>query len=92
MTFQVGGTYTQSGTGTLEVQLGGPPASALFGKLVVGSATLHGTLQVDLVNGYVGIPDDVFRILTAGSVMGDFDNLVLPPGAVWDVSTGTVRF
>jgi hypothetical protein len=92
MTFQVGGTYTQSGTGTLEVQLGGPPASALFGKLVVGSATLHGTLQVDLVNGYVGIPDDVFRILTAGSVMGDFDNLILPPGAVWDVSTGTVRF
>jgi hypothetical protein len=92
MTFQVGGTYTQNGTGTLEVQLGGAPASGQFGKLVAGSTTLHGTLQVDLVNGYGGGPDDVFRILTAGSLMGDFDNLILPPGAVWDVNTGTVRF
>jgi hypothetical protein len=92
MTFQVGGPYTQSGTGTLEVQFGGPPASGLFGKLVLGSATLHGTLQVDLVNGYGGIAGDVFRILTAGSVMGDFDNLILPPGAVWDVNTETVSF
>jgi hypothetical protein len=93
MTFQVGGTYTQSGTGTLDVQLGGPPVSGQFGKLVVGSATLAGTLQVDLVNGYGGIAGDVFRILTYGSRMGDFDDPpILPPGAVWDVTTGTVRF
>jgi hypothetical protein len=93
MTFQVGGTYTQNGTGTLEVQLGGSPASGLFGKLVVGgTATLAGTLQVDLVNGYGGNPGDVFTILTFGSRMGDFDNLLLPPGAAWDASTGTVSF
>jgi hypothetical protein len=92
-TFQVGGTYTQSGTGTLDVQLGGPPSSGLFGKLIVGStATLAGTLQVDLVNGYGANPGDVFMILTFGSRLGDFDSLLLPPGAVWDVGTGKVSF
>jgi hypothetical protein len=92
-TFQVGGAYTQSGTtGKLDVQLGGPPASGQFGQLVVGAtATLAGTLQVDLVNGYGGNPGDVFKILTYGSVMGNF-NPILPPGAVWDVDMGTVSF
>jgi hypothetical protein len=93
MTFQVGGAYTQSGTGTLEVQLGGSPAGGQFGKLVVGStATLAGTLQLDLVNGYGGNPGDIFMILVFGSRSGDFDNIILPPGAVWDVSTGKVSF
>jgi hypothetical protein len=92
-TLQVNGNYTQSGTGTLDVQLGGTPASGQFGQLAVtGTATLAGALQVDLVNGYGGNPGDVFTILTFGSGLGDFDNLNLPPGAVWDVNTGTVSF
>jgi hypothetical protein len=93
-TMRVDGNYTQDGTtGTLEVQLGGPPASGLFGKLVVGSmATLAGTLQVDLVGGYGGRPGDVFTVLTYRSRMGDFDPPILPPGAVWDVNRGTVSF
>ena len=92
-TMRVELNYTQTTSGTLEVQLGGPPASGLFGKLVVGSmATLAGILQVDLVNAYGGIPGDVFTILISGPRMGDFDNLVLPPGAVWDVNMGTVGF
>jgi outer membrane autotransporter protein len=93
-TLRVNGNYTQSATGTLDVQLGGPPPSGQFSKLIVGgTATLAGTLQVDLVNGYGGNPGDVFTILTFGSRMGDFnDPPILPPGAVWDVNTGTVRF
>jgi hypothetical protein len=86
------GNYLQSGTGTLEVQLGGPPASGQFGILTVGTATLAGTLQVDLVNGYGGNPGDVFPIFTYRSRMGNFDNLILPPGAAWDASIGTVSF
>jgi hypothetical protein len=90
---EVDQNYTQSGAGTLDVQLGGAPASGQFGKLVVGStATLAGTLQVDLVNGYGGNPGDVFTILAASARIGDFDNPILPPGAVWDVTTGTVSF
>jgi len=59
---------------------------------VVGAtATLAGTLEVDLANGYGGNPGDVFTIVT-GSPVGDFDNTNLPPGALWDVTTGTVSF
>jgi hypothetical protein len=80
-------------SGTLDVQLGSPPAGRQYGSLTVyGTATLAGTLQVDLVNGYGGNPGDVFTISTFGSRMGDFDNLNLPPGAAWNASTGTVSF
>jgi hypothetical protein len=92
MILRVTGDYTQSMSGTLDVQLGGT-ASGQFGRLTVyGTASLAGTLQVDLVNGYGGNPGDVFTILSSGSRVGDFDNLILPPGAAWDVSTGTVSF
>jgi hypothetical protein len=90
-TLTVTGNYTQVSAGTLDVQLGGSPASGQFGKLTVnGTATLAGTLQIDVVNGYGGNPGDVFTVLTFGSRSADFDTLVLPPGAVWDVNTGTV--
>src|SRR5262249_14181503 len=53
MLLRVTGDYTQSTSGTLDVQLGGTPASRQYGSLTVyGTATLAGTLQVDLVNGY----------------------------------------
>jgi hypothetical protein len=92
-TLRVDGDYTQSGTGTLDVQFGGTPASGQFGKLVVGgTATLAGTLRVDLVSPDAGMPGAVYTILTYGSGLGDFDNVILPPGAGWDVNTGTVTF
>jgi hypothetical protein len=92
-TLTVSDNYTQGSAGTLDVQLGGSPASGQFGKLAVsGTATLAGTLQVDLVNGYGGNLGDVFTILTFGSRTGDFDNFNLPPGAIWDPNAGTARF
>jgi hypothetical protein len=91
-TLTVTGNYTQVSAGTLDVQLGGNPESGQFGMLAVnGTATLAGTLQVELVNSYPGNPGDTFTILT-GSRTGDFGTLDVPPGAVWDVSTGTVGF
>ena len=60
--------------------------------MVGATATLAGTLEVDLANGYGGNPGDVFTILSSGSRVGDFDNLILPPGAAWDASIGTVSF
>jgi hypothetical protein len=97
MNFRVAGDYTQSMGGTLDVQLGGPPASRQYGSLTVsGTATLAGTLQVDLVSGYGGNPGDAFTILNFGARVGDFDNQILPPGAAWAVDdqhrTGTVTF
>jgi hypothetical protein len=92
-TLRVTGDYTQSMSGTLDIELGSSPVDRQYGLLTVyGTATLAGTLQVDLVNGYGGNPGDVFGILTFGSLVADFDNVILPPGAVRDALTGTVRF
>jgi hypothetical protein len=91
-TFRVTGNYTQDPTGTLEVQLGDIPASGQFGQLVVANqATLNGTLQVDLVNGYPGNPGDTFTVVTFGSRGGDFTTLNLA-GGTWSPDDGTVGF
>ncbi len=72
-TLAVGGNYTQAGAGTLEVQLGGAPASGRFGQLAVtGSATLGGTLQSDFVSGYSPNAGDSFRIISFASASGSF--------------------
>ncbi len=45
-TVAASGTVTQTTSGTLDIQLGGPPASGLYGSLSsTGSATLAGTLE-----------------------------------------------
>jgi hypothetical protein len=92
-TFTVNGNFTQSGSGTLDVQLGGPPASGQFGKLVVtGQANLGGKLQIDLVNGYAPNPGDSFIFITFATRNGDFTMFNIPPGGVWDPNTGSVTF
>jgi hypothetical protein len=66
-TLTVMGTYTQSGTGTLEVQVSSSPADGQFGKLdVKGQATLNGTLTVTPVN-YTLVSGDRYRVLTFAS-------------------------
>ena len=45
-TVTVNGTYTQTSTGVLDLQLGGSPASGQYGSLTItGAANLAGTLQ-----------------------------------------------
>jgi hypothetical protein len=66
-TLSVTGSYTQAGTGTLEVQIGGSPASGLFGRLDVSAvANLNGTLAVTLI-GYTPTSGDTYAVLTFGS-------------------------
>jgi hypothetical protein len=77
----VNGTFTQTSSGTLAVQLGGPPASGLYGALsATGAATLAGTLQATLVNGYTPAVSDGFNVLTYPSVAGTFTTYQLPSG------------
>ena len=46
------GSFTQTSTGTLDIQLGGAPSSGDFGLVnVTGAATLAGTLKSELVYG-----------------------------------------
>jgi hypothetical protein len=92
-TLTVTGDYTQWSAGTLDVQLGGTPASGQFGQLVVtGTANLDGTLQIDLVNGYTPNPGDSFTIVTYAMENGDFETLNIPANGVWDPNAGTVSF
>ncbi len=72
-TLQVDGTYTQTGTGTLSVQIGDHPASGQFGQLKVGGkATLAGALDVTLAQGFAPSTGDAYTTLTCAQRTGDF--------------------
>ena len=84
------GDYTQTESGVLEIEIGGPLVGDLFDVLdVSGTAVLAGTLEVDLIGGYVPAIGDSFQVLAAGAVSGEFDSEILPElpaGSCWDVS------
>ena len=72
-TLKVNGTYTQASTGSLDVGIGGATAGSQFGQLnVTGAASLGGTLNVSLLNGYSPSSGNSYLILTFASVTGDF--------------------
>jgi hypothetical protein len=71
-TFGVSGNFTQGAAGTLDLQLDGTSAGQFGTLAVTGTATLAGTLQDTLVNGYGPMPGDAFPILTYGARSGDF--------------------
>jgi autotransporter-associated beta strand protein len=73
ITLNIGGNYTQSSTGTLQLGLGGT-ALGLWDKLnVAGTATLAGTLKLTPYNGFQIHDNETFTIITAGSVTGTFN-------------------
>jgi hypothetical protein len=89
-TFTITGNYAQLGgalTAYLEGTTAGPGG---YSQLVIGgTATLGGSLDVDLVGGFVPTPGMDFYLLTsAGGDSGSFslatsDLQVLPPGEGW---------
>jgi hypothetical protein len=81
-TVAAGGTFTQTSSGTLDIQLGGPPASGLYGSLSSAGATaLAGTLAAAPVNGYSPTGSDGFNAVTYPSVSGTFAAYQLPSGS-----------
>src|SRR5262249_4874129 len=76
--FQVPGNYTQTAAATLEIDLGGTPASGQFGQLVAtrtGTAALAGTLSLRLVNGFGPHASDVYQVMSFASHSGNFDSI-----------------
>jgi hypothetical protein len=71
-TFSVSGNFVQGATATLDLQLGGTSAGQYGTLAVTGTATLAGTLQDTLVNGYMPTTGDTFPLLTYGARSGDF--------------------
>jgi hypothetical protein len=67
------GGYTQTGDGALTIHIAGLTASSQYGQLqVTGTASLDGTLNIQLDNGFTPSEGDTFRILTFTSRSGDF--------------------
>ncbi len=86
-TMTIQNSYTQAAGGALNIDIG---STGAFDRLVMtgGSATLAGTLNVSLLNGYSPAPGAVFNILSASSVSGSFSTTSLPPlagGLAWQV-------
>jgi len=75
----VSGAYIQGPAGTLDIQLGGTPASGQFGQVTVtAAAALDGTLKSELVNGYAPATGDGFQIMKFASATGSFATFDLP--------------
>ncbi|MHB9035338.1 MAG: beta strand repeat-containing protein, partial [Armatimonadota bacterium] len=70
--------YIQDDTGTLKVTLTGYE-DELYGKIVTaGTATLAGTLRIDLAAGFTPVTGQKFLIVDASARSGQFKTLTLP--------------
>jgi hypothetical protein len=68
----IAGNFTQQATGLLQIELGGTDFAAYDHLDVFGTASLAGTLDVDLIGGFMPNPGDQFTVLTFNSRVGDF--------------------
>jgi outer membrane autotransporter protein len=77
----INGDYTQTAAGVLNIEVGGPNAGTDYDQLVVtGQATLAGTLNVTLINGYVPAHGAPFQVMTfAGRGGTTFDTANVDP-------------
>jgi hypothetical protein len=66
--------FVASGTSLLEAELEGEEAGISYDQLVVlGTATLRGSLNTTLLNNYQAVSGTSYAILTAGLLLGSFD-------------------
>ena len=70
----IDGAYTQTSSGVLFVEIGGLlPGTGGHDQLAIsGAAALDGTLQVDMIGGFVPTVGSTFTVLTSSSLGGDF--------------------
>jgi hypothetical protein len=74
-TLTINGPYTQSGSGRLNIELGGTAPGTQYDRLVVnGAANLGGTLNVSAINNYTPPVGSEFTIITHQSRTGTFSS------------------
>jgi len=80
----VSGNCTQGASARLEVEIAGTSPEDSDQLTVTGTAALAGTLRVTFVNGFVVEAGDVFQIVSAGNVSGEFDSVEFtnPPASL----------
>jgi autotransporter family porin len=72
-TLAITGTYAQNSTGALDINLAG---TGQFNQLhVTGKASLSGTLNIGLLNGFVPPLHATFKILTCSARSGQFSTV-----------------
>ena len=83
----VGGRYEQGANAALEIELGGKTPGTGYDQLHVGgNASLKGTLNVELYDGYVPAAGQRFDVVRSVSVSNAFKATNLPalaPGTDW---------
>ena len=71
--------YTQSSTGTLEIEVGGLTTGTEHDRLSVsGVSNLDGRLEMSFVNGFVPAVGQQVVFLTSTGTVGSFDSIVSP--------------
>ena len=85
-TLSIIGTYTQGPSGVLDMQIGGLVAGTEYDQLLVsGTATLGGTLNTSLINGFVPVAGQSFTFIqAAGGISGTFATINQPAGALFN--------
>ena len=69
----VDGNYTSSPNATLTINLGGKIPGSTYDQVNVGAtASLNGSLNIHLANGFVPQPGDQFVVMTFGARTGTF--------------------
>ena len=83
-----GSGYT-NGSGTEIIEIGGTTVCTQYDQLqVVGTATLSGTLDVQLFGGFVPSCGQSFKIMTSNTLVGTFATILypaLPAGLSWGI-------
>jgi hypothetical protein len=70
------GNNTQTSTGILDMEIDGLTAGTQFDQLnISGQATLGGTLNVSVGNGFTPTPGDLFPLLTFATSTGTFSTI-----------------
>ena len=70
------GDYTQSAAGSLDIEIGGLTAGSEFDVLdISGTATLGGTLELTLLEGFSPAPNDNFKVLLSSVRAGTFASI-----------------
>ncbi len=86
----INGNYTQTGGGTLQMEIGGVTAGTQYDQLVIsGTATLDGTLNIEQFNGFVPVGGNSFQLLKYLVASGNFasvNNLFPSPGFYFTTS------
>lgn len=72
-TINISGFYAQGANGSLTMEIGGATPGSGYDQLVVsGQASLNGTLNVTLINGFRPQVGDTFQLIALSSFTGSF--------------------